>query len=504
MTLGEFLNLYNKTLLERPKDDKGIVSWSHEIVTSWAMDGLSTAASSLIRIYSFMDPDGIKDSVLSKPQLENLPQDYPAEELSYIDTRGELLKSSLIRVNMSETPAIVRMHRLVQDIVLARMTALKRIETFTSVVSVIFEAWPFTENSWDHQAGLWPTQEALLPHIVRLAHITAAYDFSGLELSLKRKFITLLSSGGWYRQECGDFDSGIPLFELGIEMCASSPEDFLDLRADLSFGLGGATCDTNRWPEFLVHAQEQLDCRLRSDFAKGSPPTSNTAIAYSELGLAQTLMKQYEEGILNCEKAIEIYKVQPDVIDGSFSPAFPNLHHALALVGAGRPQGAEEGLLRLIQWHEVRFGSSHTEFKLGYAWQCCGLIYARTGRQDMSIEAYFKAHVNYKATVGPLYHRSGNVCGKIAEYYSSLNQFEAADFYFDEAEEAYTRQSHYKPELARHYFIKSQAFQRRGDEEGAKDMLQKAQELYDAIVPDHERAPLSLDVLNGIVAPWVW
>lgn len=146
-------------------------------------------------------------------------------------------------------------------------------------------------------------------------------------------------------------------------MCEDSPDDFLDLRADLSFGLGGATCDTNKWPEFLVHAQDQLHYRLRSDFAKGIPPTSNTAIAYSELGLPQALMKQYEEGVRNCDKAIQLYAEQPDVVDGSFFPAFPHIHRALALVGAGRPQEGEQGLLNLIAWHDGHLGVGQPDFK---------------------------------------------------------------------------------------------------------------------------------------------
>lgn len=146
-------------------------------------------------------------------------------------------------------------------------------------------------------------------------------------------------------------------------MCADSPNDFLDLRADLSFGLGGATCDTNRWSEFLVHAQDQLHYRLRSDAAASIPPSSNTAIAYSELGLAQALMKEYEDGVHNCDKAIQLYARQPDVIDGSYFPAFPHLHRALALVGAGRPQEGERGLLEFIGWHEARYGPGQTDFK---------------------------------------------------------------------------------------------------------------------------------------------
>lgn len=200
MTLNKFLDHYDTTLLETHQNGPRSRSWSYEIAASWALESLNSIASSLLRVYSFLDPDGIQDSVLTdlfaKYNACTLPQYYPDDQLLYIDVRGMLLKSSLIRVNMGTNPVVVRMHRLVQDIVLARMTISQRIEVFTFVTMVIFEAWPFTENNWDHQSGLWLAQETLLQHIFRLSHIVKSYYISGLEVSLKRKFITLLSSGG--------------------------------------------------------------------------------------------------------------------------------------------------------------------------------------------------------------------------------------------------------------------------------------------------------------------
>jgi hypothetical protein len=74
-------------------------------------------------------------------------------------------------------------------------------------------------------------------------------------------------------------------------------------------------------------------------------------------------MKHYGDGVTDCDKAIELYKLQPEVIDGSFFPAFPHLHRALALVGAGRPLEGEKGVLGIIEWHRDRFGPEHHEFK---------------------------------------------------------------------------------------------------------------------------------------------
>jgi hypothetical protein len=76
--------------------------------------------------------------------------------------------------------------------------------------------------------------------------------------------------------------------------------------------------------------------------------------------------------------------------------------------------------------------------------------------------------------------------------------------YFGLAQKAYESQRHFRPELARHYFIQSQALERRGDKQAAITMLNKAQTIYVQVAPQAEPAPLTLESFNGIVAPWVW
>ncbi|CAN8098612.1 unnamed protein product [Discula destructiva] len=201
LTLREFLTVYDKTLLQKRKDGSSTDSWSYELVASWALDGLRAPAAVLLRVYSFLDPDRAQDSLLTDSIVrENstlLPPDYPEDQLMHIDARGEMLKSSLIRANLNATPVTIRMHRLVQDISLSRMSTSQIVEVFSLISLAIHESWPFTANSWDHQAGVWSIQEALLQHIFRLSQIATTYNVSELEIPSKRRFIELLSSGGW-------------------------------------------------------------------------------------------------------------------------------------------------------------------------------------------------------------------------------------------------------------------------------------------------------------------
>jgi hypothetical protein len=55
-----------------------------------------------------------------------------------------------------------------------------------------------------------------------------------------------------------------------------------------------------------------------------------------------------------------------------------------------------------------------------------------------------------------------------------------------------------------HYFIQSQALESRSESDAATAALDKAHELYKQISSQAEPARLTLQLLNGIVAPCVW
>lgn len=97
--------------------------------------------------------DSILTELLADRQGRLFPEDCLDDPLSYIDACSELLKSSLIRVNMGATPVVIRMHRLVQDISYAEMNTQTKEKVFALISTALFEAWPFTENSRDHQDG---------------------------------------------------------------------------------------------------------------------------------------------------------------------------------------------------------------------------------------------------------------------------------------------------------------------------------------------------------------
>lgn len=195
MALKEFLMFYDKSLLERRPSDAGNESWSHTIATSWALDDLSAKAMTLIQTFACLYADSIQGSSDTRLRVQPTLHGYPEDQDEYLAARLELAKCSLIRFN--QETMVVRVHRLVQDIVLARMTDARRVDTLAFVIKALFAAWPTTSHSFEHEVRNWTVQEGLLPHVSNLAKISEKYDFGRLDLSIKRSFVKLLQNSGW-------------------------------------------------------------------------------------------------------------------------------------------------------------------------------------------------------------------------------------------------------------------------------------------------------------------
>ncbi|KAJ5799666.1 uncharacterized protein N7518_001734 [Penicillium psychrosexuale] len=341
MSLKEFLKLYDKSLLARSPSEAN-ESWSHTIATSWALDDLNVAATALIETFACLHPVSIQGSAEKRPDVQPSLVGFPIDALEYIAARSELAKGSLIRFNM-ETEVVI-MHRLVQDIVLARMSDARRLATCGFAIRMLLSAWPTTSHNFEHETRHWTVKEGLRQHILRLAEIARKYSLDRLDLPTKRSFVKLLQNGGWDLQERGNFVDGKPLYALAVDLCENNSEAMLDLRADIAFNLANVASETNQFQSCLKHVREHLHLRLRLD-AGNELASADTGIAYSSLGLGLLLTGKYEEAVKQCDKSIEIYGKRPETLDNTFYPTFPHIHRALALTGAGRPGDAEDGLL---------------------------------------------------------------------------------------------------------------------------------------------------------------
>jgi hypothetical protein len=202
LTIQEVLDLYAEEFsfasLHKSQDHHG-----HTLSTIWAFESLCPAAMGLLEVLSFMDPDAIPEIILKQELPEAFGCEFSATTVSYINARLDLLKSSLVVRNKDLGQLIL--HRLVQDVVRARMTTESRTRTFTLVVSLLSCTCPPRTFTYDSSA--WTTLAQIKPHVMKLQTFYESGPDLELTLETQQMFAELLVRCAWY----GDYEGELIL-----------------------------------------------------------------------------------------------------------------------------------------------------------------------------------------------------------------------------------------------------------------------------------------------------
>lgn len=214
VTLEEFLDCVDEDK-DRDKDkpmgavdgDQPPLMKAHyqQLSAVWRLEELSAEALTLLRVFSFLNPDSIPETIFkpaksSKQSAREVPDFFPSTKSGYLQARIDLTKTSLVvsrrrRSSAAEDSRQLKVHRLVQAVVRAQIpevVTLMSLAKFT--VTLLIEAWPadFFEASSSHNATAtatatstateWGKKEAaLLPHVFRLQEFYQSHqDVTGI------------------------------------------------------------------------------------------------------------------------------------------------------------------------------------------------------------------------------------------------------------------------------------------------------------------------------------
>jgi hypothetical protein len=175
LTLSEFLEKYDDESSRRQlhafeeagsrrQEARGNMS------TIWAIEQLDPSSRVLLQLCSMLDPDCIEERILKDFDLASQhASDYPKDWMAYSRTRAELLKRSLVTRN--EDRQELRIHRVVQDSLKAKMTNEQAATMFSSALALVNKAWGPTPLAKRHDRSLSKTREGLFPHALVLKTI---------------------------------------------------------------------------------------------------------------------------------------------------------------------------------------------------------------------------------------------------------------------------------------------------------------------------------------------
>jgi hypothetical protein len=212
LTLSEFLELYRDheehASLYETKFDTNLITYRHSISTVWAFEKLRPQARKLLELISFLDPDVIKEDLLMEASMELLSEGGQFKKSHFIEARTDLLRSSLVQRDKQQQH--ISVHRIVQDAILASMSAAKKRFIFNQVVQILWEDWPSAMPKPSKEpklpqpkstggrlhVGRWPVCATIYPHILRIHQIWSA--ISDPSDAIRLLFAKLLNEAAWF------------------------------------------------------------------------------------------------------------------------------------------------------------------------------------------------------------------------------------------------------------------------------------------------------------------
>ena len=200
VSYADFLHLYQKEnwrLHELvPEEDHGI--YQHILATVWPLQQFSDSGETLLQILSILDPDSIPETLLIHYSEKIELSGYSADMIAYYSARAELMGASLVSlVNQAETQQGLALHRLLQEVVLAKMDESRMIKVFEAVLQLLSHEWPFQSLHQRHTRDKWNQYSLLYPHVAHLKKITSSLEPIKRQASNSVALTALLNDAGW-------------------------------------------------------------------------------------------------------------------------------------------------------------------------------------------------------------------------------------------------------------------------------------------------------------------
>lgn len=200
VTYADFLHLYKEQSWRLhdivPEENQGV--YEHTLATVWSLQQFSENGETLLQMFSMMDPDSIPETLMVGHSGKIDLSGFPADIIAYYSARAELMGASLVSlVNQAELRQDLALHRLLQEVTLARMNEGRMIRTFEAVLQLLNLEWPFQSLHERHTRDRWNQCSVLYPHVAHLKRLASNLEPIKLRALDSIAYTSLLNDAGW-------------------------------------------------------------------------------------------------------------------------------------------------------------------------------------------------------------------------------------------------------------------------------------------------------------------
>lgn len=350
-SVDDFYEIYNESLKSSEtfgplKPDTPDLFYEHSLATVWkiSLKKLSDNATSLLKILSCLDPDGVPEDLLRKGSKRFAHLRYLSSTISFVDAVGELMRNGLISKNLTKTEAggfalskkatrSLVVHRLVQETVFHQQEAASQSATFSDAVDLCLELFPHPTRTNFRLMHRWPECEQLLPHLLALNSKTLDSD----TLARDGRLAELFLYGSWYLYERRMPELALPLLATAKAIC-DDPASLVDwfFRSRVLSCFGCILFECSRYAESESFFRQALDIRLLNVAADDVL----LAHGYQDIALPVTAQARYDEAVVLQKKGLAVAELNSDDFTRRDMRFHINHNMARTLEAAGQPEKA--------------------------------------------------------------------------------------------------------------------------------------------------------------------
>ncbi|KAL8836422.1 MAG: hypothetical protein Q9170_002910 [Blastenia crenularia] len=489
------------------------------VATVWHLETLSLEAKTFLDVLSLMRDTQIPQQLLIDFDHDHAVPYFPCGLESVDKARNELMQSSLIQW---DTPEIdIKLHRTVQDAVIAKLSHEQFDATFSFVVFLVWFRWPSSlprascglhpkTSNQRHLVTRWSWCASLFLHVARLRELWE--HTNKISMTTRMLFVALLNEAAWYQHERGSNGEVPGLLGLSEKVCNSIEHPNKDsLLVDVNFFLGAIAADTNQHELSWRHRQASTQIQLKIsqelgladerlvvswiEFAASGIQDRSYERAITILELAQDFRKRFlvsKPRIKMSGKGSATLQQEEDSENGlaTYIPSELEAYLGLAYLMQGKLDESELVLTEALDRRQRILGMHDVEsYRTGLFLHALGNLRAAQGRMGESQWYHKEAWDHYQSTVGPQDPRSADASHKLAEHHLHMGHYGEAILQANpncvldsntckEAIKVWKAWSQaYKPRIARTTFLQATIYQVKKSMRSAREYRRKAFEL---------------------------
>ncbi|SRR6266567_778708 len=412
-SLSSYFDLYHihrKDLLQR----RGKFSTDHpeSVTTTWSLsfqrvEQINPAASDLLRLCAFLDPDAIPEEIITEGVLE--PSSFlsllAADPLKLNEAIEVLLHFSLIRRNPNTT--MLTVHRLVQAVIKEVMNDETQCQWAERTVRIVNRIFP------DVVYETWIRCQRYLPHAQACELLIEQYRFFFPEAG------RLLNQAGSYLYFHAQYADAEPLLKQALtireQVLGSKHPDMVISLNNLAL-LYRAQSKYAEAELLLRHVLENQE----QESGRWEPGMIQSLI---DLAFLCQIQSRYEEAEQLMKRALDISE---QVLGPQHFLTVRSLNYVAGLYRIqGKYEEAEQLMKRVVAIREQTLGPEHPD--TGGALNSLGLLYNIWGKYTDAEPLLKRALLIREQVLGPLHPYTAISLNILGEVYQAEGRYEEAE-----------------------------------------------------------------------------